>query len=93
MLPKEPLPYSLLLLQKYALRATYLILRMVVTVFRRGFQICSQLLHSSYNVVFTAMPICWYATFDWEFTKQTLLEKPSIIDEVLRRSVLAVFSF
>lgn len=23
------------------------------------------------------MPICWYATFDWEFTKETLLEKPS----------------
>lgn len=42
-----------------------------------GAQIYNQLLYSSYNVVFTAMPICWYATFDWEFTKETLLEKPS----------------
>lgn len=31
-----------------------------------------------YNVAFTAIPIIWFAVFDWEFDKQTLLDNPSL---------------
>ena len=34
------------------------------------------ILYQLFNVAFTAIPIIWYAVFDWEYSKETLLEKP-----------------
>lgn len=31
-----------------------------------------------YNLVFTAIPIVWYAIFDWEHDKETFLKTPSL---------------
>lgn len=31
-----------------------------------------------YNLVFTAIPIIWFAIFDWEHDKETYLAKPSL---------------
>lgn len=36
-------------------------------------QIYDTYLYNAYNIFFTGMPICWYATFDYEHDKATLL--------------------
>jgi len=45
--------------------------------FFSGEVIYNNILYQGYNVVFTALPICWYAVFDWEHDKQTLLNTPA----------------
>lgn len=37
--------------------------------------IFNMFLYNLYSVVFTALPVIWYSVFDWEFDKQTLLDK------------------
>jgi magnesium-transporting ATPase (P-type) len=41
-----------------------------------GTAIYEMILYQLFNVAFTAIPIIWYAVFDWEYSKETLLEKP-----------------
>ena len=43
-----------------------------------GTQIYNQAAYSVYNVFFTALPIIWFATFDFEYSKETLLSKPRL---------------
>lgn len=43
-----------------------------------GLVIYNQLLYFSYNVFFTALPIIWYATFDYEYTKEVLKKRPKL---------------
>ena len=33
-------------------------------------------MYACYNVLFTAVPIIWFAVFDWEYDKRTLLKSP-----------------
>lgn len=35
-------------------------------------------MYQLYNVIFTFMPICWFAVFDWEASKEKFLEKPKL---------------
>lgn len=35
-------------------------------------------LYQLYNVVFTGLPVCWFCTFDWQFTKEMLLANPAL---------------
>lgn len=41
-----------------------------------GTQIYNNYLYQTYNILYTGMPILWYAVFDWQFPKETLLENP-----------------
>ena len=43
-----------------------------------GTQIYDVILYNSYNLFFTGMPICWYATFDYQHTKEKLLSDSSL---------------
>lgn len=43
-----------------------------------GTVIYSNFLYTFFNAVFTFVPIIWYAVFDWEFDKQTLLDNPHL---------------
>jgi len=31
-----------------------------------------------YNVMFTFLPIIWFAVFDWEYEKEELLKRPKL---------------
>jgi phospholipid-transporting ATPase len=44
--------------------------------FFSGVTIYSNILYSCYNLIFTSLPIIWFATFDWEHDKKTLLSNP-----------------
>jgi magnesium-transporting ATPase (P-type) len=35
-------------------------------------------LYNYYNLCFTALPIIWFAVYDWEHKKETLLENPKL---------------
>jgi len=35
-------------------------------------------MYNAYNVVFTAMPVIWFATNDFEHTKETLMNDPQL---------------
>ena len=35
-------------------------------------------LYQLYNVMFTALPIMWFAIFDWEHDKETFLTQPKL---------------
>lgn len=41
-----------------------------------GCDIYNSIFLNLYNLAFTAIPIIWYAVFDWEFDKETFLNKP-----------------
>ena len=43
-----------------------------------GTQIYNTLLYVSYNLFFTALPIIWFATFDWEYSKEVLKNRPRL---------------
>lgn len=73
-------------------RNTYLIMYMfyknilvVIPVFVFGWfsqfsgcDIYNSIFLNLYNLAFTAIPIIWYAVFDWEHDKETFLNKPSL---------------
>ena len=43
-----------------------------------GTFIYNAILYACYNVAFTAIPIVWFAVFDWEYDKHTLLKSPKL---------------
>lgn len=43
-----------------------------------GTQIYNPWLYQSYNFAYTGLPICWFCTFDWQYTKQQLMADPSL---------------
>ena len=43
-----------------------------------GTFIYHMLMYNAYNPVFTAFPIIWFATMDFEHTKETLLTRPDL---------------
>lgn len=43
-----------------------------------GAMIYNNALLQLYNLAFTAIPIMWYAIFDWEHDKQTFLDQPKL---------------
>ena len=43
-----------------------------------GQPIYDVMLYNLYNIVFTGLPIIWYAVFDWEQSKETFLNKPTL---------------
>ena len=43
-----------------------------------GTQIYNKYLYQCYNIFFTGLPIFWFATYDWEFPKETLLADPNL---------------
>ena len=43
-----------------------------------GTQIYNGFLYVSFNVFFTAWPVIWFATFDYEYTKDVLLKRPHL---------------
>jgi magnesium-transporting ATPase (P-type) len=44
--------------------------------FFSGNNIYTSALLSVYNLIFTAFPVIWFATFDWEHDKKTFLNNP-----------------
>ena len=46
--------------------------------FFSGEAIYNNILYQGYNVVFTALPIIWFAVFDWEHDKETFLANPKL---------------
>mmetsp|Transcript_41345 Transcript_41345/g.62988 ORF Transcript_41345/g.62988 Transcript_41345/m.62988 type:complete len:160 (-) Transcript_41345:132-611(-) len=48
--------------------------------FFSGTQIYNVLLYNFYNIMFTGMPICWFCTFDWEYSKKKLLAQPALYE-------------
>ena len=36
----------------------------------------NSIMYACYNVLFTAVPVVWFAVFDWEYDKRTLLKSP-----------------
>ena len=43
-----------------------------------GTPVFTNILYQLYNVVFTCLPIIFFATFDWEHSKQMLLKRPNL---------------
>ena len=43
-----------------------------------GTQIYNQMLYICFNVFFTALPIIYFATFDYEYPKHIILKRPSL---------------
>jgi len=43
-----------------------------------GTYIYSNIFLDLYNVMITAIPIIWFAVFDWELPKQELLDNPKL---------------
>ena len=43
-----------------------------------GTQIFNNLLYVSFNTFFTAVPIIWFSTFDWQYEKKVLLRSPRL---------------
>jgi len=41
-----------------------------------GTDVYNNVYQNMYNLIFTAMPIIWYAVFDWEHQKEDLLKNP-----------------
>lgn len=46
--------------------------------FFSGQPIFNNILYNGYNIVFTAIPVIWFAVFDWEHDKETFLRNPSL---------------
>jgi len=46
--------------------------------FFSGTAIYDNFLYDIYNVTFTALPIMWFAVFDYEHERETLLSKPKL---------------
>jgi magnesium-transporting ATPase (P-type) len=40
--------------------------------------IYNTILYNSFNLFFTAMPIIWFAVFDWEHSKDEFLRNPKL---------------
>ena len=51
------------------------------------------MLYQTYNVIFTGMPICWFAVFDWQFKKKVFLENPSLYKIGLKNRCFNNFVF
>ena len=45
-----------------------------------GTYVYNNLFLNFYNVVFTALPIIWFGVFDWEHTKEDLMEHPKMYE-------------
>ena len=58
-----------------------------------GTQIYNIWLYNTYNVVYTGMPICWYCTFDWQYTKRELLGDPLLYRIGLEDRCFNTFTF
>lgn len=43
-----------------------------------GTQIYNSFLYVSFNVFFTALPVIWFATFDYEYSKDVLVRRPRL---------------
>jgi len=43
-----------------------------------GTQIYNLQLYSAYNVIFTAVPVIWFTTWDKEYTREVLLKRPRL---------------
>ena len=46
--------------------------------FFSGQPIFNNILYTLYNIAFTAIPIIWFAVFDWEFEKERYLREPRL---------------
>lgn len=46
--------------------------------FFSGTAIYNNELYQLYNIIFTSIPIIWFAVFDWEHDKQTFLNNPEL---------------
>lgn len=51
------------------------------------------MLYQTYNLVFTGMPICWFAVFDWQFKKEVFLRDPSLYKIGLKNKCFSSFIF
>mmetsp|Transcript_11553 Transcript_11553/g.17428 ORF Transcript_11553/g.17428 Transcript_11553/m.17428 type:complete len:122 (+) Transcript_11553:2951-3316(+) len=49
--------------------------------------------YQCYNVFFTGMPICWFCTFDWQFTKEKFLAEPHLYRIGLKNQCFNSFIF
>ncbi len=56
-------------------------------------QIYNSLLYVSYNLFFTALPIIWFATFDWEYTKEVFKKRPALYRVGLENRYFTAFEF
>jgi len=61
--------------------------------FFSGTQIYNTLLYNSYNIFFTGMPICWFCTFDWQYSKKKFLSNPQLYDIGLQDKCFNPFVF
>lgn len=48
--------------------------------FYSGTQIYDVYLYNSFNIFFTGMPICWFCTYDWQYSKKQLLSDPRLYE-------------
>ena len=53
----------------------------------------NSLLYVSYNLFYTAIPIIWYATFDWEYTREVLRKRPKLYSIGLQDRYFSNFEF
>lgn len=51
------------------------------------------LIVQTYNLVFTGMPICWFAVFDWQYKKEVFLADPSLYKIGLKNKCFSRFIF
>ena len=58
-----------------------------------GVQIYNTWLYQSYNLFFTALPIFFFAIFDWQKTKSELLTHPSLYSIGLKNEKFSTFVF
>lgn len=58
-----------------------------------GTQLYDVLMYNIYNVVFTGMPVCWFAVYDWQYSKQTLLDNPGLYKIGLKNKCFSRFIF
>ena len=58
-----------------------------------GTQFYDIMLYQTYNVVFTGLPVCWYAMFDWQYSKQEFLDNPYLYKIGLKNKCFNSFIF
>lgn len=58
-----------------------------------GTQFYDVMLYQTYNVIFTGMPVCWYAMYDWQFPKQVFMENPGLYKIGLKNKCFNSFVF
>jgi phospholipid-transporting ATPase len=58
-----------------------------------GTSFYNEFFYQSYNILFTGAPVCWYCTFDWQYSKERLLKDPYLYRIGLKNQCFNSFIF